>query len=252
VEVASAIAFSGTFAQARTLGMSRYLGFFAPVMALTGIFLSQSRGELLATTVGFLVFVCLSVFYVRGWRRVVLISSLACLAGMVMIFMSTLLQLWQILVALGESSVTNRLSTFDYAIALIQKDPFMGYGFFAVEKLFATDHILHNTFLMIFVALGGGGFVLYLSLFLMAIVSGLRCIRPDDPRAPFAISLLAGLAAILVELNLYNGDTAPINSVVLALLLALPYIPLPASVQTPEQRAQRLRPSIRSLVRTST
>ncbi|MCP4423121.1 MAG: hypothetical protein GY803_01380 [Chloroflexi bacterium] len=113
-----------------------------------------------------------------------------------------------------------RLEVWQWALAGIQDFPFTGAGLGSfrrvVQRLYPIgvpfDYDIahaHNIFLQVALDLGLPGLVIYLALLIITAVIGLQVAKQDEQLRPFALGILAGLAAI----HIYGqGDTLALGS----------------------------------------
>jgi len=230
IEVAVFLGLIGLFKNSQTVSSTRIRAIGAILISVLAVLFSQSRSGIAATCSGYMVFAVLTAMYLRGWRRYLLLSTVVVLFLALYPVLASVMN-W--LVLLAPAGVHNRLANFDLALAIIPNHLIGGVGYYAFQQITGSERILHNSFLVLIMATGIPGMLVFASLLYLAIYRGIRCVLKRDERSPLAIALLAGLSAILVEMCLYSGLNVPIFWIVLALLMNLPYLSHIRSRQSP-------------------
>jgi O-antigen ligase len=222
VAAGSLVALSGVLPTRGPRLFSRKLALLGVVMSVVGTAFSQSRSQMIATAAGFVTFALLSMLYLRGWRRAMLITFIVlATVGLSIVIVPIAMTL----IAMSPINVVRRFEGYDSALDIIRRYPVSGVGRFAFIELVGGEHVLHNTFLSVGVSSGIPGMVVLFALMVMATIRGFRRVLQRDDLTPLAIGLLSSFAAIFVAANLYDGLNAPIYWVVMALLMNLPFIP---------------------------
>ncbi len=139
------------------------------IFAVTTIFLSGSRGALLASS-GSAVMFFIVFRYLPRWQRILAGVACACAAAAAFYFvpMETWKRIFHLATDLTQGTMTHRTQIWSGSIEVFRDHPLIGVGAdahpAAVVKIVARPMVAHNTFLSVLVELGVIGELLLLGL----------------------------------------------------------------------------------------
>ena len=142
-------------------------GLVATAVILIGIFMTGSRGALLAWAGGVFVVICKKFFKHFTIKKFALLGLVVIAGGVAALFIipqEYLTRMFDISSWMDPSNV-RRLALWDNAVKHILKNPWLGYGLGSPVK--TIGHAAHNTYLELFVQFGAVGGVLFIVLLCM-------------------------------------------------------------------------------------
>ncbi|TFD66794.1 O-antigen ligase family protein [Cryobacterium ruanii] len=189
----------------------------AAIIAVASVF-SVSRSELVGLVVGLVVlFPSFS-----GRARLVLGSLGVTLAGMIAVLVPGLLGTIRGLFTgiAADPSTLSRMSSYDAAVELVSRFPFVGKGF---GTLLARYHIFDNEYLLLTIELGILGLLAFLTLVTTALVSAGLARERATTRIDrqLALALLASTLSGAIMMAFFDGLSFPMSAGMLFLLLGL-------------------------------
>jgi len=191
----------------------RILYSFAAVIMGSSIFLSRSRGGIVAFAVEVGVLAVLSVRGLRTSRQVALLGSFCLL----LVFCFLLVRpngLWdrfmQIREPLDRAHDPSRITMVEDSLKMVRQRPLLGWGFgtfpvvYPSFRSFYTDLVVnaaHNDFVETTVETGLFGFALMVAFIYLLYRTGIRRAKHwrDNPRATTALAALVGCTGLLVH-----------------------------------------------------
>jgi O-antigen ligase len=194
------------------LAMRIFYSFAAVIMGST-IFLSKSRGGVLAFTIEVGVLTVLSALGRRTRRQVTLLGffSLLLIISLVLVRPNGL---WERFMELGtpmdRSHDPSRLTMVEDSLKMVRQRPLLGWGFgtfpvvYPSFRSFYTDlavNAAHNDFVEVTVETGLLGAALMVAFIYLLYRSGLRRVQHwrHDPRSSTALAALVGCTGLLVH-----------------------------------------------------
>ncbi len=176
------------------------------LVAWVAIFLSTSRSSLLFGTLALLACVILSCFVGRHKRpyRIVALVGVACVIAGVALFWGKIMELVPryMEVLLDDSE---RFTIWKMGLDYWLEHPFLGVGFFGIEKLsYAVNYagLLHNTIIELMAA--GGTLTLLAYLFYRVKTAMLFFRRPTLSRVFLGMSILVLLGTSLLDIHTFT------------------------------------------------
>jgi hypothetical protein len=197
---------------------------------LAGLLASQDRSTFLGvmTTVGVLLFLW---FGSQGKRKIRWFFGVGLTILLVFLLWPILNEAWQGFIALKEKTYYGRIDIFELALSFKNKALWFGIGIGGFRGLTGADHIVHNTFLSMFLS---GGFIavtLFSVLIGYALLTGLRLnlTTQDSTLRLLSSAILASLIGMVVEMQAFNGPAIKVLWLLVGLAVVLLRIDGPKS-----------------------
>jgi O-antigen ligase len=208
---------------------------FAAVIMGSTIFLSKSRGGVLAFTVEVGVLTVLSALGRRTRRQVTLLGFF-CLLLIISLVLVRPNGLWERFMQLGtptdKSHNPSRVTMLEDSLKMVRQRPLLGWGFgtfpvvYPSFRSFYTNlavNAAHNDFVEVTVETGLLGFALMVAFIYLLYRNGLRRVQHwrHDPRASTALAALVGCTGLLVHSFSDFNLQVPANAALFFVLAAL-------------------------------
>lgn len=208
---------------------------FAAVIMGSTIFLSKSRGGVLAFTVEVGVLTALSALG-RGTRRQVTLLGIFCLLLIISLVLVRPNGLWERFMQLGtpmdKAHDPSRITMLEDSLRMVRQRPLLGWGFgtfpvvYPSFRSFYTNlavNAAHNDFVEVTVETGLLGFALMVAFIYLLYRNGLRRVQHwrHDPRASTALAALVGCTGLLVHSFSDFNLQVPANAALFFVLAAV-------------------------------
>ena len=208
---------------------------FAAVIMGSTIFLSKSRGGVLAFTVEVGVLTVLSALGRRTRRQVTLLGFF-CLLLIISLVLVRPNGLWERFMQLGtpmdRSHDPSRITMLEDSLRMVRQRPLLGWGFgtfpvvYPSFRSFYTNlavNAAHNDFVEVTVETGLLGFALMVAFIYLLYRNGLRRVQHwrHDPRASTALAALVGCTGLLVHSFSDFNLQVPANAALFFVLAAV-------------------------------